>query len=50
MDAFMEVISAGMGASQNTPIYKQLLDCCSLNTYAMAWSWNFFPGRADFGF
>ena len=45
--AFMEAISKGTTASRKTQIEKQLLDYCSLDTYAMVRLWKFFSGRAD---
>ncbi len=46
-DVFLKAISEGVTASRKTQIEKQLLDYCSLDTYAMVRLWKCFSGRTD---
>lgn len=47
MDAFLEAIAKDTSVSRKAEIEKQLLDYCSLDTYAMVKLWQFFSGRND---
>lgn len=47
MYAFMEAIATGTAIARKTEIEKQLLDYCSLDTYAMVRLWQVFSGRTD---
>ena len=47
MTAFLEAIASGTTGARKAQIEKQLLDYCSLDTYAMVRLWKFFSGRTD---
>lgn len=47
MEAFLEAIAKETTISRKAEIEKQLLDYCSLDTYAMVKLWQFFSGRID---
>lgn len=47
MEAFLGAIASTTTAARCTQIEKQLIDYCSLDTYAMVKLWRFFSGRTD---
>jgi len=47
MEAFLEAIATDTSQSRKAQIKKQLLEYCSLDTYAMVKLWQFFSGRND---
>ncbi len=46
-EAFLEALSMKTLPARKMQLEKQLLDYCSLDTYAMVRLWKFFSGRAD---
>lgn len=47
MDAFLEAIHPDTDKARASEIEKQLLEYCTLDTYAMVRLWQFFTGRND---